>query len=300
MGFLIVSILIWFVITLSKEYTTQLTFFVSYKNIPQNKLLQKEPIKTIDAVVKSTGFNILRSRFNKNKLVLNAGYLNRKSLDKYYFLSKNQKNSIQKQLHSGMQLVEVLQDTIYLNLGSLISKKVPVIPNLEINYHIGYDLSKAIEIEPDSILISGPKGKVDYINSLKLDLLKLQDVKADFSEKVTIDKKQLSNLKTNTGFVTIYGKVEKFTEGSFQIPVEIVNLPENVKLTTLVKTVQVVYVVALSKFNRIDKESFRIECDYKISEKNNLNYLIPKIVIKPNSLKSVKVIPNKVDFLIQK
>ena len=292
--------MIWFVITLSKQYTTQVTLSVVYKNIPQNKLLQSEPIKKLDFVVKSSGFNILRSRFNKNELVLNAASLNRKPSNQYYLLLRNQKSSIQKQLHSGIELQEIVQDTIYLNLGSLVSKKVPISPNLDINYHIGYDLSEKIEIVPDSVLISGPEGKVDKVSAIKLNLLKLQDVKNNFSNKVTIEKNQLKNLKINTEFVTINGKVEKFTEGSFEIPFEIVNLPENTKLTSLTKTVEIVYVVALSQFNKINKDSFRIECDFKTSEKNNLNYLIPKVILKPNTLKSVKVIPNKIDFLIQK
>ena len=36
------------------------------------------------------------------------------------------------------------------------------------------------------------------------------------------------------------------------------------------------------------------------SEKNNLGYLIPKIITKPDFIKSVKIIPTKIDFLIQK
>ena len=51
---------------------------------------------------------------------------------------------------------------------------------------------------------------------------------------------------------------------------------------------------------KVSKLSFKIECDYSVSEKNNLGYLIPKIIEKPDFIKSVKIIPTKVDFLIQK
>lgn len=300
LGFLLASIFIWFIITLSKEYTTSLTFKVTYKNIPQNKLLQKEPLKELDVIVVSTGFNILKSRFIQKKIILDANSLYRKSVDTYYFLTKNQIKKIQKQLHSGITLKEVVRDSIYLKLGSLTSKKVPIKANLQIDYHIGYDLYKEIQIIPDSLLISGPEGKVNQINELELNPLKLKDVKEDFSEKVAIKKAQLKNLKINTEFVIVKGNVQKFTEGSFEMPFEIINLPEDIKLTILTKTVELTYIVALSEFNKIDKELFKVVCDYNLTKQNNLNYLIPTVVLKPSMIKSLKIVPNKIDFLIQK
>ena len=65
-SFLVASFLIWLLITFSKEYTTVITYAVSYKNIPQNKLLQETPIKEIDITVKASGFKILRSNFKNN------------------------------------------------------------------------------------------------------------------------------------------------------------------------------------------------------------------------------------------
>jgi hypothetical protein len=300
-GFLITSVLIWLLITLSKEYTATLTFPVEYTNISQDKLLQKEPTKEIDVIVKSSGFNIIKSRFGNKSLAFNAKNLNRKSSSKYYFLTRNQFSAVQKQLRSGVQLQEIALDTIYLEIGSLISKKVALKPNLEINYHIGYDILETVSMKPDSLLISGPEAQIETIKTINLELLKLDDVMSNFSEKVKIIlPENSSNIKVNLDFTTISGKVEKFTEGSFQIAFKVINLPKGIELTTLNKTVEVVFVVGLSNFDKIDKEFFEVVCDYNISKKNNLSYLIPKTATKSNLIKSFKVIPNKIDFLIQK
>lgn len=300
-GFLIASVLIWLLITLSKEYTATLTFPVEYSNISQDKLLQKEPTKEIDIIVKSSGFNIIKSRFGNKSLAFSAKNLNRKSSSKYYFLTRNQFNAIQKQLRSGVQLQDIELDTIYLEIGSLISKKVALKPNLEINYHVGYDILEAVSMKPDSILISGPEAQIETIKTINLELLKLDDVMSDFSEKVNIILPENSNnIKVNSNLTTISGKVEKFTEGSFQITFKVINLPEGLELTTLNKTVEVVFVVGLSNFNKIDENFFNVVCDYNISKENNLSYLIPKVSTKSSFIKSFKVIPNKIDFLIQK
>lgn len=64
--------------------------------------------------------------------------------------------------------------------------------------------------------------------------------------------------------------------------------------------IQLVFTVALTNFNKISKASFKIECDYSMSEKNNLTYLVPKVISKPNFVRNVKLLPSKIDFLIQK
>jgi hypothetical protein len=298
-SFLVASFLIWLLITFSKEYTTVITYAVIYKNIPQNKLLQEAPINKIDITVKASGFKILRSNFRNKKIQLEASNLQRKEHSKFYFLTKNQVMKIQKQLLFGVELKEIEQDTIYLNLGLLTSKKVALKPNLNINYHIGYDLLNEIKISPDSIVISGPEAQVAKTNYLDLSELKLDDVKSDFSEEVTILKLN-NNFKISDLKTIISGSVDKFTEGKLQVSFTTKNLPKDINLTILSEKVEIVFVVALSNFSKISEASFKVECDYLISEKNNLGYLIPKVILAPDFIKSIKIIPKKIDFLIQK
>ena len=125
-SFLVVSILIWFLITLSKEYTTTIVFPVSYSSLPQDKLLEKDPVAEIELLIKGSGFKILSSKFSRNSILLSTDNLGKKTASKYFFLPKNQQVNIQKQLLSGIQIEQIIRDTIHLEIGSLTSKKVPV------------------------------------------------------------------------------------------------------------------------------------------------------------------------------
>lgn len=300
-SFLIISFLIWVLIAFSKEYDTTIKFPVSYQNISQNKLLQEEPIQKIDINIKATGFKILRSQLSSSKIKLEASNLKKKENSIYYFILKNQSIKIEKQLISGVKIIEILQDTIFLNIGVLSSKKVALKPNLNINYHIGYDLLEDIKIEPDSVIISGTENQLKKINFLNLKKITLKDVKSNFEKTVEIIKpNNLENLKINNTIAKVIGKIEKFTEGKLKIPFSIKNLPNNLNVTTLTENVEVSFVVALSNFAKVSTASFKVECDYNLSQKNNLSYLIPKVTLMPKFLKSYKVIPFKIDFLIQK
>ena len=77
-------------------------------------------------------------------------------------------------------------------------------------------------------------------------------------------------------------------------------MPKNHIISTYPKEVKVVFQVALKDYNKITKNSFVIRCDYKKTTKNNFEYLIPEIIEKPEILFDVKVVPNKVEFLIKK
>lgn len=299
-GFLIASVLIWLLITLSKEYVITINFPISYQKIPQDKLVQSTPQKTLEIAVKSSGFRILKTRLSSKEITINANNLTRKSGSNYYLLTRNQKNNIQKQIPKGIELQQILKDTLFLDLGSLVTKKLPVKTNLKIKYHIGYDLSEEIKISPDSIFVYGPDSYVNNLETIELLPLQLDDVKENFTTQVQIKvPKNIKNLKFSIKEITISGNVEKFTEGSLEIPYRIVNKPKDVTINTLAKEVTVVYIIGLSHFNKITEDSFQIECDYSVSEKNNLNYLIPKLVNKSEFIKSYKIIPNKIDFLIQ-
>ena len=213
---------------------------------------------------------------------------------------KSKKQSIKRQLPSGVSLQEIIKDTLFVELGSLVTKKLAIKSNLKISYHIGYDLSEQISLKPDSILVSGPENYISKIKNIELEPIVFEDVKADFIRKVAIKAPEgVKDLKFNIKEVIVSGKIEKFTEGILNVPFKIINVPAGITINTLNKKVQVTYIVGLSSFNKIDENSFQIECDYTMSASNRLGYLIPKVVRKSSEIKSYKLIPNEINFLIQ-
>ena len=299
--FLLASSLIWLLITLSKEYITTIKLPVSYHKLPQNILLQNAPINEIIIQIEATGFKILRTKFTKKPILLNCSNLSKKKEQEYYILPNKQKMYIQQQLLHKVVLLEVLKDSIFLDLGVLSTKKIPVIPNLNLNYHIGYDILDSVKIEPDSIVITGEASRIKKISSIDLVALQLKDIKSNFKKKVPIKKPiNFKDIKLSANAVVVSATVEKFTEKIITIPYKVVNLPENMRLNTLAKTVELVVKVGLSNYHKINQNSFSVICDFSVSENNNLSFLLPKVTVNSNLIKSYRVIPNKIDFLIQK
>ncbi|MBS9773589.1 MAG: hypothetical protein KGV59_00310 [Tenacibaculum sp.] len=288
-------------INLSKKSTVFLSYDINYKGLAQNKILQEEPIDEIDILVEGTGFKLFLANFFSKEIELSVEKLNKKSTNNYYILVNNQIRNIQKQIKSGLLLKEIKQDTIYLKLGSLQTKKIPVLPNLEIEYKSGYDIVEKPLIKPDSVTISGTELQLKNINSIRLERLVLQDVSNDINKKLPIVlPEKLNKVKICHSSVEISIKVNKFTEKEFEIPVHVKNIPKGSKLNIFPKKVKVFFKLQLEDFDKITKDSFEVYCDFNEAVKNKHPYLILKLKSKSDYILTSRIVPNKVDFLIHK
>lgn len=299
-GFLTASFLIWLLINLSKPSLSVVKYSIDYVGLAQNKILQEDPVKEISLLVKGSGFNLLSANFSDRKIKFFINNLQKESTNNFYLLTDSQQVEIQKQLPSGLSLQDVLQDTIFLKLGSLQSKKVPVVPNLDTTYKLGYNKSEAIKITPDSILISGPELQLKKIHNIQLEKLTLKEVSDNIKRKVAVIAPKVDKVKISANTTELSLNVDKFTEGEFEIPVVIKNIPPNKKINIFPKKVRIIFKIVLKDFSKVTADSFEVVCDYEQAMENELNYLIPKLKSKPNQVSSVRIVPNKIDFLIYK
>lgn len=297
--FLSLTLLFWILIKMSKIYSTYVVFDLKYENLATVHTLQSEPMKEITASVSSTGFNLINYKLRNKTVSIDLSKIAQKNGSRYYYLPNNHLSEFQNQLAVETKINRFLVDSIFFYLGKNKSKKVPVELKGEIKFRLGYNFVNQVLISPDSITITGPETQLDTIYSINTEMLKLSEVSSKINEKVALvvfnsDKISISNTE-----VLVTAEVDKFTEGSLILPFEIINLPSNYRITTFPNEVEVIYQVGLSNFNKVNKENIKVICDYSDSEKNSLTYLIPKLKQQSKLMTSVKIVPEKVEFLIE-
>ena len=299
--FFLLSVVFWFMTKLSKEYEGTIKYPVVYNNLPDNKLLQENPLDFIEVYVKASGFKLISAKVSPNKLEIDASNIYYKSLTDYYLLVSQQKLAIQKQMMTGVQIDHFIRDSIAFNLGLLRSKKIPVNLVTDITFDDRYELKEAISINPDSILIQGPESILDTISFISTTLFQKNQLNSSIKEFINIKKfPKESNIRIQQDKIEIYAIVEEFTEGEVEVPVILLNPPNNKSINTFPKLVKITYKVALSNFNKVSSSAFLIECDYNMTKVNNLPYLIPKLVESPSMVRNIRIAPLKIDFIINK
>ncbi|MGG8495549.1 CdaR family protein [Tenacibaculum sp. TC6] len=297
-GFLIASLLFWFLMNLSKEYTTEINFSIAYQNLEQDKLIQNSPQKDLNLLIKGNGFKLLGANFTRNPILLDLKKLQKKSDTEYYLLTKNHIAEIQKQLKSGLTLANIPQDSIFFTISKLSSKKVPIRPNTNIAFKKGFDIASPIDLKPDSIVISGAQQDLKGIDFISTEKIELTNLSENFSQQVNIELPEKVKVRQFSTMLSL--NVDKFTEGETEVPIIVKNIPKGDNVNVFPKVVTITYKVGLKNFNKVTSSSFEVVCDYNESEKNNLPYLVPELKVKTNLVSSVRIVPNKIDFLIHK
>jgi len=298
--FLSLSIALWLLINLSKTYTSEVVFNVKYTNLPAKKVLQGATVEKVKATVVSTGFSLLRYKIKDKTIVLDVSNLAYKRGSIYYYLTNEHLSEIKSQLSVETKIERIAQDTIFFDLGINISKKVPVVLNADIKFKLGYDLINKIHLYPDSVSVIGPESQVDTIINVKTEKIVITDVAEDINQKAALQLPLETMVALSHSSVDVKAQVEKYTEGSVNISFKVINVPSDYVITTFPSKVKVVYRVGLSNFSKITEDSFEIVCDYNHTKNNGLHYLVPQLKEKPSLITSFKIIPTKIDFLIEK
>jgi len=299
--FVVLAFVLWMLAKFSKEYEATILFDVSYVDLPKNKILQNKPPNMIPIHIKGTGFKLASAKLFGGEIKLSASSLIASKKSQYYILLNQQELTIEKQMTSGLSIDYFVKDSVFFDLGYLATKKVPIHIDAEINFMSGYDFVNGLSVKPDSVEISGPDGILDTIRQVNTSKVVLNEVHNTIQQEVNL---QMDNpaikLTENIMTVQINAAIDKFTEGVQEVPFEIDNLPEGVKIDAYPKIVKLSFKVGLSNFNKINENSFSVRCDYAFSAQNGLTYLIPKLDVKSELVRDVTIVPGRIDFLIQK
>ncbi|MCK4664898.1 MAG: hypothetical protein KAT68_18650 [Bacteroidales bacterium] len=303
--FVLICTIFWLLNALSKEYTTTIRYPVKYINFPQKKILVNKLPNNLEIKVNSFGFTLLKYKlkvrvsfapvvFNLSTFTLRS--FRGKNNYNYFILTKNELDKISKQLSSDLEVLQVYPDTIYFHLADIVKKKVEIIPDVYVNYDKETFLNGKITVSPDSINVWGPETIIDTLKYIKTKYQKFDDVNKLIKRNVGLS--EIKKVKYSDKRVVITIPAEKYTEGSKIVPIEVINLPDSLTITIFPKEINVTYMVALSNYDKIQTDDFKVLVDYK--NKDLSNYLKVKLVKSPEFITKVKFKPVKTDYIIEK
>jgi hypothetical protein len=284
---------------LSKEYTSTVNYTISYINIPENKIVQNSSKRKIPVVVKASGYRLIKQVLFDNKLNVNAANLKAEDNTGLYSISLADQLPYMAAQHPSVKFEAIVKDTLLLDIGKLDSKVVPVVLSQNIQFKPGYHHDGIYILNPDSIRLTGPETQIRNILSIETQELNLQEVMDSLDIEVNLDFSPYlgQNLKWSADKVGIIAAVEKYTEGSFEVPVLIRNIPDSLEIKIFPKKVSVFYQTGLSKFNQVSSSDFVLSADFNKSMELGINYMDVEIEQKSKLVRFVRINPVKLEFL---
>ncbi len=301
--FLLISVFIWFLNALSKNYTSVIEYPLTYSDFPEGRVLVGELPEHLELRINAHGWVILRYRaFRKPVPIsfqLSAFSLNKPGADssRAYLLTRYLKDQVSRQLPPELQLLEIKPDTLHFQFARQVTRMVRILPDFRYQLDKQFTLKDGVRLDPDSVEVSGPDLTVDtlrYVYTVKSDLGLLS---RNFSDKVKLEK--IPGIAFDRSKVDCSLELERFTEVQLSIPIEVLNLPDTISLQAFPSRVKFTCNVGLSKYERVDGSLIRAVVDYSAIEEQT-KLLDVDILNLPVYLLSYEYYPKEVEFLMSR
>lgn len=302
--FLFISTVFWFLTALNKNYSVQLEFPVRYTNFPPEKVIVSDVPQQLSLRINGHGFTIIKHKFYSglSPLRLDVSSAGITPIDTgsqlYYVLTRRFRERLASQIGEDLQVISVQPDTLYFVLDDIVSKNIKVKPQLNLSFRKQFmQKGQAVSI-PDSVKVFGPRVIMDTLRWISTDIVKKSKVNDTIRKQVSLIP--IKTLQYNQDNVDLVVAVEKFTEKTFSIPIEAINLPSDFILKTFPGFVTVSTMVSVNDYNKLNPDLFRAVVDYKEISTNSSNKLKVTLEKVPDFIVNTKFLPKNVEFIIEK
>lgn len=295
--FLVISTVLWLMVKLSEDYTTQVVFRLKIEDVPADKWISSDE-QTAKLSMTTNGFHTL-----KYKLVREPKRIIALSLDEvpyriesgttYSFSSLYVTERIADFL--GIQATDLTMndDKVYFNLEPLMSKVVPIVLRSDIRAQRQFGVYGIPILEPSSVTVFGPAEVLDTLRSVRTQMLDKLNVSESFITSVALDL-MAGQLQSNTKSVNVKVQVERFTETDIKVPVK---GPESLNIRFFPESLTVKCLVAIKDYASINTDDFFVEIDTA-----QLHALQPLLDVRlkswPQYVQVLGSTPDKVEYLI--
>lgn len=299
--FLTISIIIWLLNALNKNYTTNIKYPITYSRFPANKILISDVPDHLELKVNAHGYALLSYKLSNRPVPINfpvsSFAMNKLATDstKSYLLTRYAREQVSRQLPGELQLIEISPDSLIFQFANQVKRVIAVEPDLDYLIKKDFTIRDHIKIDPDSIQVTGPDIYIDTLQFIGTKPLSLGLLGKSFSGKLKILDYPWLTASKHQILCTI--ELEKLTEVQVEVPIQIIGLPDSIRMQIFPQKVKVTGKIGLSNYERIVPEAFWIEVKYADVLENKTRLPV-QITTKPDNLSVVNYYPQTVEYIL--
>jgi len=297
--FLTLSFLAWMISRLSETYTHPVSIQMRYEQAPDSLILVSSPPDRLQVRIRASGFQLLRYQLSPKQIRVNLKEVQRLG-GRYFIRPDAYRRQVESQLDAAVGLLEMPADTLFMDLQRLRSRTVSVRAEVGIDLSQNYMLEGELSVEPDKIHLLGPPEEIDTISFLRTVPLRLTDVRESFARELSLEAvTRLPHTRFSAQKVQVSGTVFRFSETVVDVPIHIINLPENLEIRTFPPTVGILCRGRIEALKNLGPDDFRIEADFEAPdpETGRLGLLLTEM---PAGVYNATLLENSVEFIVRR
>lgn len=287
------SIMMWTFISLSGDYFYTVKLPITFSDIPEGYAVSNYSDEEVSISIKGQGWQLAQLTIGSTpEFIINVD-----SSPGTHTISLRNALDQNRWLSSAVQINEFSPDEIRYRIEELAEKKVPVVPNVKLEFTEGYGLVADTQIYPESILVRGPQSFIKGLALVQTESKVLNSVNKSITETVSLES--LNNIEYEIDKVKLSFDVQKIVDKEFQnINVEIRNVPPSKKITLYPEQISVILKGGINLLGKLNPDEIKVSINFNQAIKDTLGYLVPNVEV-PEFTQFVDTKPNKLEYIIQ-
>ena len=289
----LLSAFLWSLIRLSKNLLREVSVPVVVTNLPAHQVLIPSAPNAIKLLVEGNGFTLLKT-YSQNE-ALSVDYTDLKYIEgSQYCLSKSTREKLTNTYLSNFKIRSVVSDTLTLLLEKKVSKKIPVLMQLNVEYAKEYQLTE-LRITPDSVMAYGSQKAIDTLTQVTFQYTKKKHIKDNFSKNYSLKNTKYITYDLHT--IKMEAFVDKVSEQLLKVPVQVVNVPKDSQVKVFPNEITVLCTGDLSILKTLTPNDIQATADFAKAEGSSISL---QLSTQKKRMKISFFGEDKVDFLIRK
>lgn len=270
--------LVWFFVITEDQYSYELTVPIRIINLKSGKIIKNDYPKSARIVVLAPGKHLLRLILENDIEIL----LNLKNINTCYRtkLRKDQ-ISIPRKNFPIEPVRIVAPDSVEIRLENIISKRVQVLPNVEVVPLAGYTLVGEMTVTPESVWVTGPESELKSLQELATKKFYLKNMKTSYSREIALDFQSLAQATVERRTVLLTLDIQKLMEKTiFQVPLTVQNLPSGTRAMVIPPTLTLTLEGGVKLLTRLSEQEIQAYIDYaRPTRRHEMGH--PAIILTP-------------------
>lgn len=292
--FVLVSCCLWLMLTLNRDYETDLKFNLSVKEVPEDVSFSSQDEELI-VRVGDRGTTLMNYKL-ESFLPISVNYselVNRKG--RLTLPVAQLQKRIKKQLASSTAIISIHPDTLlYYTQESAV--RYPVLFNGNVAPARQYALGDIV-LSPDSVWVFAPAQVTDTLKYLSTAFFEKEELRDTL--RIALPLQYADNVNCNPAEVNVTMPVYPFTQKSFDLPVHGIDFPDTYRLRTFPSRVQVKLNVKSDDYDLVNADDFEVGVSYLDIYGSDSNRAEVKLLRAPSWVKDVRIVPENVEYIIE-
>ena len=303
---LIISTLFWVVSKLSQENQATFSLPVRFENFPEGELAASQSDSLVEYTLHATGARLIQLRFfpQMDTLRIQVDQTHsvvRDGLDYHYLTGDQIADEITGMTEPRVEVSSVFPDSLFLQLVPAVQKKLPVRLEADISFASRFDQYGSIEIDPDSVKLTGPSTVLDTLEFVPTRYWEVSGLRRTRTETLPLQlPSDVPSLKPDVRQVEVTVPVEEFTESAIDLDLQVVcpdGYPE-VDLRLFPSSVTVSYLVSLRDYPSVEAEMFEASVKCPAAVEDSDGRLDVQLDSYPSFVRILHVRPSSVEYII--